>query len=117
NIARQLYYKLRVDSLIDDRDKYRKLAKSTLYLICGTGVNFFIFDVALAIYDLVASSPKIAHSAYVVINSFWGFFVSILYCFNSEEIANDWRVKKGNRRLTSSLRRELQNVSDTCRHK
>uniref|UniRef100_A0A914S1H5 Uncharacterized protein n=1 Tax=Parascaris equorum TaxID=6256 RepID=A0A914S1H5_PAREQ len=38
NIARQLYYKLRVDSLIDDRDKYR---------------------------------PKIAHSAYVVINSFW----------------------------------------------
>ncbi|KHN79030.1 Parathyroid hormone/parathyroid hormone-related peptide receptor [Toxocara canis] len=117
NIARQLYYKLKDDSVVDHSDKYRKLAKSTLYLICGTGVNFFIFDVALTVYDLFALSPKIAHSAYVVINSFWGFFVSILYCFNSEEIANDWRLKVGNRRLTSSLRRELKNASDICSHK
>ncbi|VDM44889.1 unnamed protein product [Toxocara canis] len=70
NIARQLYYKLKDDSVVDHSDKYR-----------------------------------------------FGFFVSILYCFNSEEIANDWRLKVGNRRLTSSLRRELKNASDICSHK
>uniref|UniRef100_A0A0N5A9A9 G_PROTEIN_RECEP_F2_4 domain-containing protein n=1 Tax=Syphacia muris TaxID=451379 RepID=A0A0N5A9A9_9BILA len=116
NIARQLYYKLQNEAQSHERMRYkiiaeyvRKLARATLLLIGGTGVNFFIFDFVVAVTGIVSRGAEIAHTIYVIVNSLWGTVVAFLYCFTSEEIHTDWKLKEAHRKLHQAIKREFEN--------
>ncbi|XP_061094929.1 vasoactive intestinal polypeptide receptor 2 [Conger conger] len=92
NIIRILVQKLRCPDVGgNDQSQYRRLAKSTLLLIPLFGVNYVIF-VYLAENESM-ENYKIFFD--LVIGSFQGLVVAILYCFLNSEVQSElkrmWR--------------------------
>uniref|UniRef100_A0AC35FYK7 Secretin receptor n=1 Tax=Panagrolaimus sp. PS1159 TaxID=55785 RepID=A0AC35FYK7_9BILA len=80
NILRQLYSKVQDENYLNERERYRKFAKSFLYLIAGIGGTYFIFDIVLYCITFMDNSYELmVHRAYIVTNSLW--VILLLYFF------------------------------------
>uniref|UniRef100_G1PBN2 Parathyroid hormone 2 receptor n=1 Tax=Myotis lucifugus TaxID=59463 RepID=G1PBN2_MYOLU len=74
----------------DTRKQYRKLAKSTLVLVLVFGVHYIVF-VCLP-HSFSGLGWEIRMHCELFLNSFQGFFVSIIYCYCNGEVQSE--VKK-----------------------
>ncbi|XP_070279399.1 parathyroid hormone 2 receptor [Myotis yumanensis] len=74
----------------DTRKQYRKLAKSTLVLVLVFGVHYIVF-VCLP-HSFSGLGWEIRMHCELFLNSFQGFFVSIIYCYCNGEVQTE--VKK-----------------------
>ncbi|KAM9804969.1 parathyroid hormone 2 receptor [Neosynchiropus ocellatus] len=92
NIVRVLATKIRETNAgrYDNRKQYRKLAKSTLVLVLVFGIHYIIF-VGLP-HTSEGPSWEVRMYCELFLNSFQGFFVSIIYCFCNGEVQSE--IKK-----------------------
>ncbi|KAF5892435.1 parathyroid hormone/parathyroid hormone-related peptide receptor-like, partial [Clarias magur] len=86
NIIRVLATKLRESNAgrCDSRQQYRKLLKSTLVLMPLFGVHYIVF-MAMPYTEVSGVPWQIQMHCEMLINSFQGFFVAIIYCFCNGE--------------------------------
>uniref|UniRef100_A0A6Q2YC78 Parathyroid hormone 2 receptor n=1 Tax=Esox lucius TaxID=8010 RepID=A0A6Q2YC78_ESOLU len=86
NIVRVLATKLRETNAgrYDSRKQCRKLAKSTLVLVLVFGVHYIVF-VGMP-HSLKGVGWEVRMYCELFLNSFQGFFVSIIYCYCNGEV-------------------------------
>jgi len=107
SIIVQLYSKVKNETYLNEREKYRRFAKSFLYVLLGIGGSYFIFDIVLgsiSFFEGEGTLTIISHCVYLVINSLWGIVISYIYCFNNIEIKSELLKKlnaKTNREKSS----------------
>lgn len=85
NIIRQLHSKVKNDSHLNERARYRKFARSFFYLLLSIGGTHVIFDIILHSTDLLENTKIVTimfHCIYVIINSLWVCFVKIVIILN-----------------------------------
>uniref|UniRef100_A0AC34RET1 Uncharacterized protein n=1 Tax=Panagrolaimus sp. JU765 TaxID=591449 RepID=A0AC34RET1_9BILA len=101
NIMRQLHSKVKNDSHLNERARYRKFARSFLFILLSIGGTHFIFDIVLHSANFLEPTGAIAimiHCIYIIINSIWGFVISYIYCFNNAEIRSElWKRIKASK--------------------
>ncbi|XP_042559287.1 growth hormone releasing hormone receptor 2 [Clupea harengus] len=100
NISRIIVMKTKTpDSTGGDKPLYRRLAKSTLLLIPLFGVHYVVF----ALFpEHVGIKARLLFE--LVLGSFQGFIVALLYCFLNAEVQNEirkavskcWKPSEGN---------------------
>ncbi|XP_028837092.1 parathyroid hormone 2 receptor [Denticeps clupeoides] len=92
NIVRVLATKIRETNAgrYDTRKQYRKLAKSTLVLVLVFGVHYIVFVGMPHTFEGVGWEVRMYCELFL--NSFQGFFVSIIYCYCNGEVQTE--IKK-----------------------
>uniref|UniRef100_A0A914Z2L3 G-protein coupled receptors family 2 profile 2 domain-containing protein n=1 Tax=Panagrolaimus superbus TaxID=310955 RepID=A0A914Z2L3_9BILA len=94
NIIRQLYSKVQNENYLNERERYRKFAKSFLYLLLSIGGTYVIFDIVLYCSSFMDKTYELkVHRAYIIINSLWGMVIAYVYCFNNADIRREIRQK------------------------
>ncbi|KAG1933691.1 parathyroid hormone/parathyroid hormone-related peptide receptor [Pimephales promelas] len=93
NIIRVLATKLRETNAgrCDTRQQYRKLLKSTLVLMPLFGVHYIVF-MAMPYTEVSGVPWQIQMHYEMLINSFQGFFVAIIYCFCNGEVRTNFCI-------------------------
>ncbi|KAF7643307.1 hypothetical protein LDENG_00241940 [Lucifuga dentata] len=101
SIIRILVQKLRCPNMGgNDQSQYRRLAKSTLLLIPLFGIHYMVF---VSPSESIAEVYKIFFD--LVIGSFQGLVVAILYCFLNSEVQSELKRKWRSMRLNCHLSR------------
>lgn len=93
NIVRVLYTKLQAPNCLDSkRTKYRRLARSTFFLVPTFGVYFLIFTTPLNTLNDTMNFVMLFIEMFF--NSFQGLFIAVVLCFINlevrEEIKRSW---------------------------
>nr|XP_023856687.1 vasoactive intestinal polypeptide receptor 2 [Salvelinus alpinus] len=92
SIIRILVQKLRCSDMGgNDQSQYRRLAKSTLLLIPLFGVNYMVFVYLVETESDGMEEYKILFD--LVLGSFQGLMVAILYCFLNTEVQGELKLK------------------------
>lgn len=92
SIIRILVQKLRCSDVGgNDQSQYRRLAKSTLLLIPLFGVNYMVFVYLVETESDGMEEYKILFD--LVLGSFQGLMVAILYCFLNTEVQGELKLK------------------------
>ncbi|CAE1301410.1 PTHR1 [Acanthosepion pharaonis] len=108
NIIRILFTKLSMNRPQRARNfRYRRLAKSTLVLIPLFGVHYMVF---LGLPDDIGEVAELVKLYFeMLLNSFQGFFVAILFCYMNAEVQSElqkvWLRRKRGRMDSATLPR------------
>ncbi|XP_063075390.1 parathyroid hormone/parathyroid hormone-related peptide receptor isoform X2 [Engraulis encrasicolus] len=114
NIVRVLATKLRETNAgrCDTRQQYRKLLKSTLVLMPLFGVHYIIF-MAMPYTEVSGVPWQIQMHYEMLVNSFQGFFVAIIYCFCNGEVQAEIKKSWSRRTLALDFKRKARSGSNT----
>ncbi|XP_047670603.1 parathyroid hormone/parathyroid hormone-related peptide receptor-like [Tachysurus fulvidraco] len=114
NIIRVLATKLRESNAgrCDSRQQYRKLLKSTLVLMPLFGVHYIVF-MAMPYTEVSGVPWQIQMHCEMLINSFQGFFVAIIYCFCNGEVQAEIKKSWSRRTLALDFKRKARSGSST----
>ncbi|XP_048096586.1 parathyroid hormone/parathyroid hormone-related peptide receptor isoform X2 [Alosa alosa] len=114
NIIRVLATKLRETNAgrCDTRQQYRKLLKSTLVLMPLFGVHYIIF-MAMPYTEVSGVPWQIQMHYEMLVNSFQGFFVAIIYCFCNGEVQAEIKKSWSRRTLALDFKRKARSGSNT----
>ncbi|XP_044044448.1 secretin receptor [Siniperca chuatsi] len=113
-ILRILVNKLRMpDSQRNEFSQYKKLIKSTFFLVVLFGLHYILFVfLPVEVSSLVF---KICTFAELALSSTQGFVVTVLYCFMNGEVQHEfqrrWRRWRLTQHLPSQPRRHLSSIS------
>ncbi|XP_061571541.1 secretin receptor [Cololabis saira] len=101
-ILRILVSKLRMpDSQRNEFCQYKRLIKSTFFLVALFGLHYILFVVVPA--EISSSLNKIRMFAELALSSTQGFVVAILYCFMNGEVQQEFRRRWRRWKLTQHL--------------
>ncbi|KAM6893738.1 secretin receptor [Xenentodon cancila] len=101
-ILRILVSKLRMpDAQRNEFSQYKRLIKSTFFLVALFGLHYILFVVVPA--EISSSLVKIRMFAELALSSTQGFVVAILYCFMNGEVQQEFRRRWRRWRLTQRL--------------
>ncbi|KAI5104592.1 parathyroid hormone/parathyroid hormone-related peptide receptor precursor, partial [Silurus meridionalis] len=112
NIIRVLATKLRESNAGRCDSRQQKLLKSTLVLMPLFGVHYIVF-MAMPYTEVSGVPWQIQMHCEMLINSFQGFFVAIIYCFCNGEVQAEIKKSWSRRTLALDFKRKARSGSST----